>query len=130
MALCFWCCRVAERQAHYVRTTESLHAILIKCNLEHLIPRLKEVAAWSEQLSPGEQQRIAFARILLQKPDWVFLDESTSMLDIPNEQRVYQLLKTELPHCSIVSVGHRPTLDDYHEHVIDMAQYSDQVALT
>lgn len=100
--------------------------ILIKCNLEHLIPRLSESAAWSEQLSPGEQQRIAFARVLLHKPDWVFLDESTSMLDIANEKRVYHLLKSELPHCSIVSVGHRPTLDVYHDDVIDMAKYSAQ----
>lgn len=100
--------------------------ILVKCNLEHLIPRLGESAAWSEQLSPGEQQRIAFSRILLHKPDWVFLDESTSMLDVHNEQRAYEMLKKELPNCSIVSVGHRPTLDDYHDHVIDMAKYSHQ----
>lgn len=101
-------------------------SVLKKCNLEHLIPRLKESAAWTEQLSPGEQQRIAFARVLLHKPDWVFLDESTSMLDVANEKRVYELLKSELPHCSIVSVGHRPTLDVYHDHIIDMAKYSAQ----
>ncbi len=103
--------------------------VLIKCNLEHLIKRLNESAAWSEQLSPGEQQRVAFARVLLHKPDWVFLDESTSMLDVANEQRVYQLLKQELPHCSIVSVGHRPTIDAYHDHIIDMAKYSAQPVL-
>ncbi|HTM63075.1 MAG TPA: ABC transporter ATP-binding protein/permease [Gammaproteobacteria bacterium] len=103
--------------------------ILVKCNLEHLIPRLTESAAWSEQLSPGEQQRVAFARVLLHKPDWVFLDESTSMLDVANEKRVYHLLKSELPHCSIISVGHRPTLDEYHEHIIDMAKYSAQPAM-
>lgn len=102
--------------------------VLQKCNLEHLIPRLNETAAWSEQLSPGEQQRIGFARVLLHKPDWVFLDESTSMLDIANEKRVYQLLKDELPNCSIVSVGHRPTLDVHHDHIIDMAKYSAEPA--
>lgn len=106
--------------------TPQVEELLRKCNLEHLIPRLHEVAAWTEQLSPGEQQRIGFARILLQKPDWVFLDESTSMLDVANEQRAYQLLKTELPNCSIVSVGHRTTLEQHHGHIIDVAQYSDQ----
>lgn len=103
--------------------------VLKKCNLEYLLPRLKETAAWSEQLSPGEQQRIGFARILLQQPDWVFLDESTSMLDMNNEQRLYQLIKSELPECSIVSVGHRPSLDVHHDQVIDMGKYLPVAAL-
>ncbi len=98
--------------------------ILRDCNLDHLIPRLHEKAAWSEQFSPGEQQRISFARILLHRPDWVFLDESTSMLDLGNEKRMYRLLKEKLPHCSIVSVGHRPSLDEFHEKVIDIEKYA------
>lgn len=106
-----------------------VESVLKKCNLEHLLPRLKESAAWSDQLSPGEQQRVAFARVLLHKPDWVFLDESTSMLDMTNEQRLYQLLKTELPHCSIISVGHRQSLDVHHDHIIDMAKYKPQTEL-
>ncbi len=98
--------------------------LLKKLKLEHLIPRLKETAAWSEQLSPGEQQRIAFSRVLLHKPDWVFFDESTSMLDLANEERVYQLIKSELPHCSIISVGHRSSLEKLHDHVINIAIYA------
>lgn len=97
---------------------------LRECNLENFIPRLHDSASWSEQLSPGEQQRIAFARILLHKPDWVFLDESTSMLDLANEEYLYQLLKTQMPNCSIVSVGHRPSLREFHDHIIDMEQYT------
>lgn len=104
--------------------------ILKKCNLEYLIPRLHETAAWTEQLSPGEQQRIGFARVLLHKPDWVFLDESTSMLDMANEQRLYQLIKTEIPVCSIVSVGHRSSLDVYHDQIIDMAKFSSEPVVT
>lgn len=100
-----------------------LEQVLQDCRLENFIPRLQETASWSEQFSPGEQQRIAFARILLHKPDWVFLDESTSMLDLENEKHLYQLLKNKLPHCSIVSVGHRPSLDAFHEHIIDVAKY-------
>lgn len=105
-----------------------LEEVLRACNLAHLIPRLDETAAWSEQLSPGEQQRIAFARVLLHKPDWVFLDESTSMLDINNERKMYELIKEKLPHCSIVSVGHRPSLDEYHDQVVDMSDYSPEPA--
>jgi len=102
---------------------KNLVDVLRQCRLENFIPRLRDTAPWSEQLSPGEQQRVAFARILLQKPDWVFLDESTSMLDLDNEKYLYQLLKKQLPHCSIVSVGHRPSVDEFHDHVINLQKY-------
>ena len=105
-----------------------LENVLRQCNLDEFIPRLNETATWSEQLSPGEQQRIAFARVLLQKPDWVFMDESTSMLDIANEETLYMAIKTHLPNCSVVSVGHRASLESFHEHVIDMEKYSSQGA--
>ena len=111
---------------HLPGVESQLEKILRDVHLEHLIPRLHETATWSEQCSPGELQRIAFARVLLQKPDWVFLDESTSMLDLANEEHLYRLLSSALPNCSIVSVGHRPSLDVYHDHVIDMAKYSDE----
>ncbi len=103
-----------------------LEKVLRECHLDHLIPRLNEIAAWSEQLSPGEQQRIAFARVLLRKPDWVILDESTSMVDLKNEEYLYKLLKEQLPNCSIISVGHRPSLEALHDHVINMTKYSYQ----
>lgn len=103
---------------------EKLASVLRDCRLEAFIPRLHETAAWSEQLSPGEQQRVAFARVLLHRPDWIFLDESTSMLDLANEKHLYELLQAKLPNSSIVSVGHRPSIDVYHEHVIDMSKYS------
>ena len=98
--------------------------ILNMLHLEHLIPRLHETAAWSEQLSPGEQQRIAFARVLLHTPDWVFLDETTSMVDLANEAHLYKMLKKYLPNCSIVSVGHRPSLEAYHDETIVMEKYA------
>ena len=106
-----------------------LEQVLSDCRLGAFIPRLHETASWGEQLSPGEQQRIAFARILLHRPDWVFLDETTSMVDMANEKYLYQLLKSKLPHCSIISVGHRPSLADYHEQVIDISKYSPQKAI-
>lgn len=102
--------------------------ILHACHLDQFIPRLKETAMWSQQLSPGEQQRIAFARVILEKPDWVFMDESTSMLDLANEEYLYALVKKHLPDCSIVSVGHRPSLDSHHDHIIDMEKYRPAIA--
>lgn len=102
---------------------KNLVSVLHDCNLDGLIPRLSEVAHWSEQLSPGEQQRVAFARVLLHKPDWVFLDESTSMLDLNNEELLYKKLHERLPDCSVVSVGHHPSVDAFHDYVVNMTQY-------
>lgn len=109
---------------HCPELEKEIENALRDCHLESFIPRLHEIAPWSEQLSPGERQRVAFARILLHKPDWAFLDESTSMLDIANEKYLYQLLKDQLPDCSVVSVGHRPTLDGLHDHIVDIEKYS------
>ncbi len=109
---------------HDPSLVSKLEQVLKDCHLANLIPRLRETAHWSEQLSPGEQQRVAFARVLLHKPDWVFLDESTSMLDIANERHMYGLIKEQLPDCTIISVGHHPSVDELHDHVIDMKQYS------
>lgn len=103
---------------------KNLEKALHDCHLDAFIPRLNEVARWSEQLSPGEQQRIAFARVLLHKPDWVFLDESTSMLDPANERHLYLMLHERLPTCTVVSVGHHASVDTYHEHTVDMTKYS------
>lgn len=109
---------------HDPRMKKHLETILKDCNLENLIPRLQENAMWSEILSPGELQRVAFARIFLHKPDWVFLDESTSSLDLKNEILMYELIRSKLPKCSIISVGHRPSLHDYHDTVIDMEKFA------
>ena len=66
-------------------------------------------------LSPGEQQRIAFARVLLTKPRAVFLDESTSALDEGQEFALYRALRTELPDCIVVSVSHRARVEQHHD---------------
>jgi vitamin B12/bleomycin/antimicrobial peptide transport system ATP-binding/permease protein len=74
------------------------------------------VLDWAKVLSPGEQQRIAFARVLLTKPKAVFLDESTSALDEGLEFLVYNLVRTELPNTILVSVSHRKTVEQHHTH--------------
>ena len=100
---------------------EALQAVLVKVGLDEFVTRLDEVDDWSRILSLGEQQRLAFARVLLQKPDWVFLDEATSALDEPREAEVYELLKKELPQMGVVSVGHRSTLYAQHEQELKLA---------
>ncbi len=85
------------------------------CKLNELIPRLDEVENWSLILSLGEQQRIAFIRALLQSPKWLFLDEATSALDEPTEGLLYQLVSDRLKNTTVISVGHRQTLNRYHQ---------------
>ena len=84
--------------------------------LGHLTGRLNEVRDWSKTLSPGEQQRIAFARVLLQKPQVIFLDESTSALDEGNEYLLYRLVSTRLPRSIMVSVTHRDSVRQHHDY--------------
>lgn len=92
-----------------------LRDALAKVGLAHFADKLDTVDDWSRILSLGEQQRLAFARVLLVKPEWVFLDEATSAMDEPREQEMYELLLRELPSVSIISVGHRSTLFARHE---------------
>lgn len=91
-----------------------LKQALIECDLPQLIERLDEEQHWAQQLSGGEQQRIAFARALLQKPDWLFMDEATASMDEAAEARLYGLLRTRLPHTTVISIGHRATLAQFH----------------
>jgi putative ATP-binding cassette transporter len=88
--------------------------------LGHLSGRLDEVADWAKVLSPGEQQRIAFARVLLAKPKAVFLDESTSALDEGQEFALYRSLRTALPECIVVSVSHRSTVEQHHDRRLEL----------
>ena len=88
---------------------------LTLCRLEKLIDKLDEVGNWQQTLSPGELQRVAFARILLGKPKLILLDEATSALDEPTEAALYRLLRRQLPHSIIVSIGHRGTLAEFHD---------------
>ena len=89
-------------------------AALSACKLEGLTARLDEQQHWGQQLSPGEQQRLAFARALLHKPDWLFMDEATSALDEATEQEMYRLLSEQLPHTTFVSIAHRPNVAAFH----------------
>ncbi|HJT94590.1 MAG TPA: ABC transporter ATP-binding protein/permease [Mycobacterium sp.] len=91
-----------------------IQQVLIKVALSHLAIRLNDVRDWAHILSVGEQQRIAFARILLSKPSAVFLDESTSAMDEGLELMLYELIRAELPKTILVSVSHRATVEQFH----------------
>ena len=81
---------------------------------------------WSQRLSGGEQQRVAIARALLEKPDWLFLDESTSALDEKLEAELYRMLKQQLPKTTIVTIGHRSSLAAFHARRLDMTETGDR----
>lgn len=87
---------------------------LIAVGLPDLSGRLEEDGHWNRMLSLGEQQRLGLARALLHAPDYLFLDEATASLDEPSEARLYRLLAEKLPQATIVSIGHRSTLDAFH----------------
>jgi putative ATP-binding cassette transporter len=93
-----------------VTLSEALEAV----GLPELAGRLDEAGHWALQLSPGEQQRIAFARALVQRPDWLFLDEATSAVDEATEARLYRLVRERLAGTTVFSVGHRATLRTFH----------------
>ncbi len=107
----------ADSQAgDQVRMQQALRAV----NLPHLADRLSVDGDWSSILSVGEQQRLAFARVLYNRPQVVFLDESTSAMDEGLEQAMYELLRHELPDTLLVSVGHRSTLARLHTHKLEV----------
>ena len=93
---------------------------LLRVALPHLVIRIAEVNDWAKVLSVGEQQRIAFARILLLEPKVVFLDEATSALDEGLELMLYGLVREALPHTIVVSVSHRETVEQHHERQLEL----------
>lgn len=96
----------------------TLRQALTAVDLPDLADHLDQVDQWSRRLSPGEQQRLAFARVLLQKPDWLFMDEATAALDPGREAALYRLVETALPDVTIVSIGHRTELGALHTRML------------
>lgn len=100
---------------------DNLAGLLEHFGLQKLAAQLDVVEDWSRILSLGEQQRLAFIRILLLRPDIVFLDESTSALDEPREAQAYEILHQLLPQMAVVSVGHRSSLLNWHDKQLVLA---------
>lgn len=99
------------------------------CQIGYLKDKLDLEADWSHVLSVGEQQRLAFVRAHIQQPQWLFLDEATSALDEDAEANMYSLLQERLQQTTVVSVGHRSTLNKYHELVLRLNKSTRQVTL-
>ena len=104
------------------RTHEEVADAFRQVGLEHLGDRLDHIGPWDQTLSGGEKQRLAFARIILHRPDIVVLDEATSALDPQSQDALMTLLITQFPETTIVSVGHRPELEAYHSRKITLAR--------
>lgn len=109
----------AEAASYPLETAdeEILSSLLVECGLSHLMEKPDTEADWSHILSLGEQQKLAFVRVFLRKPKWVFLDEATSAMDEETEEKMYRLL-TVLPGTTVISIGHRSTLDKWHNRVL------------
>ncbi len=98
-----------------------LQSILQQCLLDKYLTQLNTATNWSQILSLGEQQLLSFGRILLHKPDIIFMDEATSALDEAKEAHVYATIRNALPQTTIISVGHRSSLHQFHDEVIVLA---------
>ena len=109
---------------------EELLYLLDLCQIGYLRDKLDLVADWSHVLSVGEQQRLAFVRAHIQEPKWLFLDEATSALDEDTEAAMYALLEERLRQTTLVSIGHRSTLNKYHELMLVIDKQTKSVRLT
>ena len=101
---------------------ERMKQCLARVNLESFIPMLDETARWDKLMSLGQQQRLAFARLLLHRPKWVFLDEATSALDDENQHHVMSVFLEELSGSALLSIGHRTGLEQYHNRSLHLTQ--------
>lgn len=107
----------------------ALTALMQKCRIGYLAGKLELAADWSHVLSVGEQQRLAFVRAHVQRPAWLFLDEATSALDEETEAVMYGLLAELLPQTTVVSVGHRSTLNRFHSLALRLDKERQSAAL-
>jgi putative ATP-binding cassette transporter len=108
---------------------EQVRDVLIAVGLPQLAPKLEEEAHWNRMLSLGEQQRLGLARALLHAPQYLFLDEATASLDEASEAMLYQLLEKNLPSTTIVSIGHRSTLEAFHQRHVVLVRDADKFRL-
>jgi len=110
---------VTYPEAAESRSVEQVAKVLEKVELGYLVERLDEDGPpWDQALSGGEKQRLAFARVLLHRPNIIVLDEATAALDTPSQDRVMRMLWQELQDATVVSIGHRPELADFHHRKI------------
>jgi putative ATP-binding cassette transporter len=112
-----------------VFSSDQVREALISVGLPELAPQLEQEAHWNRMLSLGEQQRLGLVRALLHAPQYLFLDEATASLDEASEAQLYGLLKQKLPATTVVSIGHRSTLEAFHQRHIALARDGDRFVL-
>jgi len=108
---------------------DDIRRALTDAHLGDLVSELNREEVWSQRLSSGEQQRVALARALLMKPDWLFLDESTSAVDERLEADLYATLARRLPKTTIMSIGHRSAVVGLHQRHLEMCPEGDHFAV-
>jgi putative ATP-binding cassette transporter len=101
---------------------ERIKDILARCGIDHLSGRMDEEEQWSSLLSGGEQQRLAFARVLLQPPDILIMDEPTSSLDELSQFRMMEYMRDLLPETMVIHAGHRPGIESFHDREIHLVR--------
>jgi len=110
-------------------SADRVSEVLNEVGLPKFAARLDEEAHWNRTLSLGEQQRLGLARALLHTPSHLFLDEATASLDEPSEAALYTMLIGKLPQTTIVSIGHRATLEAFHERNVTLVRDGDRFTL-
>ena len=110
-------------------SSDRVRDAVIAVGLPQLAARLDEEAHWNRMLSLGEQQRLGLARALLHEPQYLFLDEATASLDEASEAALYKLIEKKLPATTIVSIGHRSTLEAFHQRNVVLSRDGDRFAL-
>jgi vitamin B12/bleomycin/antimicrobial peptide transport system ATP-binding/permease protein len=104
----------------HVVNDEAISEALVRCGLEHLIVQLSDSVQWGQVLSGGEQQRLAFARVLIHPPDILIMDEPTSSLDELSQFKLMEYMRDLLPETTVIHAGHRPGLDRFHDREIQL----------
>jgi putative ATP-binding cassette transporter len=123
-----------RRAATYPQSPDEVDDALIRKTLEEVglgqfLDRLDEEARWESILSGGEKQRLAFARVLMQQPDIVVMDEATAALDPSSQDQLMKLLLERLPTATVVSVGHRPELESFHNRKLVLEHHEEGARL-
>ena len=108
---------------------DDIRRALVDAHLSDLVDQIDREDVWSQRLSSGEQQRVALARALLMRPDWLFLDESTSAVDEKLEAELYAALARRLPNTTIISIGHRSAVVGLHQRHLEMSPEDDHFTL-
>ncbi|MFI5021561.1 MAG: ABC transporter ATP-binding protein/permease [Alphaproteobacteria bacterium] len=106
---------------------EEFRAALERVGLGHLIPRLDDVGSWDQLLGMAEQQRLGFARLLLHRPSWIFIQEATDALDPESESDMMRLLQKEFPEATVITIGFHAGLEAYHRRKIVLERRNDEV---